>query len=149
MPHLLASSARPVAYTALAFAAAVAGVLVATPRTSEAVGGLSLTDRMLLSGTPRTYHVQGCNDPNAPTVPEGRRLYIFEFRSQPVGSGRRVRLGSWEVTSGNPEQWTVSNRFNPPIVIEAGQPIRLDCWVNDGRLSAGNPYLNITQAYEF
>ena len=62
--------------------AALAGALVLAlaPARSEAVGGgLSLADRLALSGTPMSWQSIGCNQDPVYVVPEGRRLAIVDM----------------------------------------------------------------------
>ncbi len=136
-------------------ALAVAAGMALSPGPAEAVGGLTLQDRIILSGEPVQYATNACvNEPlgvPTPTVPEGRRLFIydltFENNVDTIKLAGRVPLKTYGLRATSAVLNTARQRA--PIVLNAGEPIGLTYHLSNGdpRPWEGNCRLWIQQAY--
>ena len=107
----------------------VAAGLALAPRSAEAVGGLSLQDRMLLAGEAVIYRTRRCQNPNieVPVVPEGRRLFIYKWRSNVGGGANLWKLGG-RITTSDQRLFSIgldSNATPVPLVLQGGDPITI------------------------
>ena len=146
------------ALAALLIAAVAVGTAIA-PSPAGAVGGLSLEDRILLTGEPVLYHTQRCALPNdpLPVVPEGRRLFIYSmyFDMRPGNRAYDWRLGGRiPVRVGNVFGSTLLSRdtsntwLRKPIVLNAGEEVTIRGYDGAGQEVALDMCLtSITQAY--
>ena len=132
MPEPIRAAARPALVTLLALVAGIVGALLFAPRTGQAVGGLSLDDRVLLTGTPYNVFVTNQNA-EIPTVPAGRRLFIESATAEVAHVDNLVcTLGGHEIFRWH--YYGVTGQFarrtavlGSPIVLTEGQRVAVEC----------------------
>ncbi len=105
------------------------------PSPADAVGGLSLEDRVVLGG--RMVSASGaCHNGNPTIVPEGRRWFIYSFRwgAGPVGVVDNIRLAGrvplWSTWAGGYDNGALVH-LDQPIVLHAGERVGAVMFVGD------------------
>ena len=135
MSEPVRAALRPALVTLLALATGIGGALLFAPRTGGATGGLNLQDRLLLAGTPFNAYVPSAQG-EVPTVPEGRRLFVYDGRFNVTKiPGMVCTFGGHEVfrsqlhgSDQQDRQFAIPG--SPPTILTAGQRVAIDCVLN-------------------
>ncbi len=115
--------------------AVLAGMALA-PRPAEAVGGLTLDDRISLAGEPIIHSNDPCVHPELPAfvVPEGRRLFIdnaqWDLREYPPEIRIANRIVIWR--AGTVDAARGHGVFQRPMVLRAGETASLSAYDANG-----------------
>ena len=136
------------AVVAIVIATAAVTALLLLPRRSAAVGGLSLQDRIVLSGTPRGYYYANRHSEPA-VVPEGRRLFVYDVRFEFDNRGGLVcHFGGQLLAQGGYDARTVSLSSAVPILLRGGDRIAPECTLGGEPNDDIWSNLRIKHAYE-
>ncbi len=122
---------RAVALSA-ALAACVAVGTTLSPQPAEAGGGLSLMDRVMLTGTVRSFGNGRCTGTQY-TVPEGRRFFLTQVPGWTSRDETPLNLGGVRLFAGRRRgAGSLSFHFDysTPLVFPAGTAMTWSC--NDG-----------------
>ena len=140
----------------LAAACALGGAALAltwSPSPADAVGGLTLEERVFLTGTP--VQASGdCGNRNPTVVPEGRRWFIYGFRWIMENSNgiNAVRIGGRIPLYGGATYRNSELIMLPkPLVLRAGEQVKAVGMLNDEPVDHFNHrcQFDVLHAYEF
>ncbi len=131
MNHLLRKPAPFGLIMLLALAVTfVAGLLLA-PRHADAVGGLSLMDRVMLAGTVRSY-VVACNQDPGYVVPEGKRFFLVHAHTATDRDfGATISIGGVSLAHSSASRAPTSISPSLPIVYPEGAGLAVACGPNN------------------